>query len=274
MEKKPSGYGESLLNYGEYLKVPELLRLQKCLSKPGHPDELQFIVVHQVYELWFKLILHELDAAFASMSCGDLPSVREAVRALRRVGAIQRLLFHQIHILETMRPVDFLRFREPLKPASGFQSTQFREIEFLGGIKDPKLLELCSGDPELVARVKRRYEGPTIWDGFCAALRKNGFRVEPGGASNDGELARLYQSPERYPDLYELAEGLVEFDENLQLWREHHVRMVERMIGDKPGTGAAVNQGLEGARYLRSTIGRRCFPELWAVRSRIELPDF
>lgn len=270
IKKEKSGYGESLVNYGEYLKVPEILRLQKCLSNPPHHDEMQFIIVHQAYELWFKLILHEADAACGYMREGSEPAMRNAIHHLRRIAAIQSVLLAQIHVLETMRPVDFLRFRDPLKPASGFQSTQFRELEFLAGMKNAKLLELCTGDAELVARVKRRYEGPTIWDVFCIAASKNGFPMKSGASeSNVRELKRLYESPEKYPVLYELAEGLVEFDEKLALWRMHHIRMVERQIGAKPGTGAPVNQGLEGVRYLGTTISKHAFPDLWAVRSVI-----
>lgn len=265
-----AGYGQSLVNYGEYLKVPEILRLQKCLSSPPHHDELQFIVVHQAYELWFKLILHEADAACAAMRKGDEAAMREAIHYLRRIAAIQGVLLQQIHVLESMRPVDFLRFRDPLKPASGFQSTQFRELEFLAGMKNAKLLELCTGDPELVARAKARFEQPTIWDAFCVAASKNGFPMKEGASqSNVRELKRLYEAPQEWPVLYELAECLVEFDEKLALWRMHHVRMVERQIGAKPGTGAPVNQGLEGVRYLGSTLGKHAFPDLWAVRSVI-----
>ncbi len=271
MEKKTSSYGDSLLNYGEYLKVPELLKLQTCLSQPGHHDELQFIVVHQVYELWFKLVLHELDATFVAMKEASPHSIHQSIHHLRRVATIQKVLLQQIHVLETMRPVDFLRFREPLKPASGFQSTQFREIEFLSGLKIPKLLELCTGDATLVARAKKRFEGPTLWDAFCICASKNGFSLGADSSKNQKELKRLYEEPEKNHDLYELAEALVDFDEHLQLWREHHVRMVERMIGDKPGTGAPVNQGMEGAKYLRSTVSKHCFPELWSVRSQIGL---
>jgi len=258
-----------LLNYGQYLKIPEILRLQKCLSQPAHPDEMQFIIVHQVFELWFKLILQELDQAFNAMQSGDQKRLSAAIHSLRRVHAIQDLLIQQVHILETMRPVDFLYFRKKLNPASGFQSTQFREIEFFSGLKSPALLELCSGDAELVERAKKRYESPTLWDGFCTALSRNGISLGLDAKDNMVELRRLYKSPLEFPVLYELAECLVEYDEKLQLWRQHHVLMVERMIGGKMGTGAAVNQGMDGAKYLRTTLSKKCFPDLWEVRSEM-----
>jgi tryptophan 2,3-dioxygenase len=255
-------YGDSKLTYGEYLKVPELLELQKCLS-PGSHDELQFIIVHQAYELWFKLVLFELDSIIQSMNNGN---VKQAVWLFRRVTAIEKLLNQQIHILETMSPVDFLRFRGKLNPASGFQSVQFREIEFISNLKDPALLEHLRSDPDSIARLKKRLEEPTLWDAFLQLLEKNQFEI-PADRNSEKikqELVRLYENSDEYYELFLLAEALMEHDELIGLWRVHHVRMVERMIGNKTGTG-----GSEGVRYLSSTLTKKCFPELWDMRTML-----
>lgn len=260
----------TFLTYGDYLKIPELLKLQVCQSQPAHPDEMQFIIIHQAFELWFKQILTELDRSCTFMPEGDTHSVHKALHCFRRVEMIQKLLIQQIHILESMRPVDFLYFREPLKPASGFQSTQWREIEFLSGLKDKKLLRLCFGEEEMITRVKRRMEEPTIWDAFCRGMGKRDFDLGSDAEKKKQELVRLYESPDKYPELYELAEALMNYDENMYLWRSHHVTVVERVIGMKTGTGAKVNEGYEGAKYLQSTLVKRCFPDLWDVRSHLE----
>src|SRR3990172_3248146 len=146
-------YGESKLTYGVYLKVPELLKLQHCLSDPPMHDELQFIIIHQTYELWFKLMLFEIESI---IGCMDREEVRYATWLLHRVNAIAKLLYQQIHILETMSPLDFLRFRDNLQPASGFQSVQFREIEFVSNLKDPSILNHLRTDPESLARLQKR----------------------------------------------------------------------------------------------------------------------
>jgi tryptophan 2,3-dioxygenase len=254
-------YGDSKLTYGEYLKVPELLQLQKCLSSPESHDELQFIIVHQAYELWFKLILFELDSIICAMKEGN---TKYAVWLFQRVIAIERLLNQQIHILETMSPVDFLRFRGKLNPASGFQSIQFREIEFVSNLKDSAMLEHLKTDPESLARLKKRLEEPTLWDVFLELLERNRFEIPPDRDSTKlkQQLVQLYENSEQHYDLFLLAEALIEHDELLGLWRVHHVRMVERMIGNKIGTG-----GSEGVRYLTTTLMKKCFPELWDLRT-------
>jgi len=255
-------YGESKLTYGEYLKVPELISLQNCLS-PGSHDELQFIIVHQAYELWFKLVLFELDSIVQAMQEGN---AKYAVWLFQRVNAIEKLLNQQIHVLETMSPVDFLRFRGKLNPASGFQSVQFREIEFLSNLKDPNLLEHLRSDPESLARLKKRLNEPTLWDVFLSLLEKNRFEI-PADRNSEKikiELVGLYENPEQYYELFLLAEALMEHDELIGLWRVHHVRMVERMIGNKIGTG-----GSEGVKYLSSTLMKKCFPELWDMRTML-----
>jgi len=260
------------LTYGDYLKVPELLQLQKVLSSPAHHDEPLFIIIHQVYELWFKLILHEVDSAAVHLRADR---VLEASRLLRRVVAIQRLLISQVRILETMRPQDFLGFRYHLNPASGFQSVQFRELEFTLGMKDGDIhRRLVAGPPE-TERLRARLNAPSLGDVFDDLLERRGFarprRVDPvaPGPPQPEEwrleaLVRIYADPDTYPDLLALCEELIEIDECLALWRAHHVQMVERMIGSRRGTG-----GSEGVPYLQSTLPKRAFPDLWRVRTRI-----
>ena len=256
-------YGDSKLTYGEYLKVPELLKLQQCLSDPFSHDELQFIIVHQAYELWFKLILFELDSIVKAMKEGN---AKNAVWLFQRVIAIERLLNQQIHILETMSPIDFLRFRDNLKPASGFQSVQFREIEFISNLKEPALIGRLSTDSETLARLEKRLNEPTLWDAFLELLERNKFEIPADRDSTKlkQQLVSLYENAEQHFDLFLLAEAMIEHDELIGLWRVHHVRMVERMIGNKIGTG-----GSEGVRYLSSTLLKKCFPELWDMRTML-----
>ncbi len=256
-------YGESKLTYGEYLKVPDLLKLQHCLSDPESHDELQFIIVHQAYELWFKLVLFELDSIVKAMNEGN---AKYAVWLFQRVISIERLLNQQIHILETMSPLDFLRFRGKLNPASGFQSVQFREIEFISNLKEPELIKRLESDPESLAKLQKRLNEPSLWDAFLGVLERNGFEIPPDRDSTKlkQQLVRLYENSDQHYDLFLLAESLIEHDELLGLWRVHHVRMVERMIGNKIGTG-----GSEGVRYLTSTLMKKCFPELWDMRTML-----
>jgi tryptophan 2,3-dioxygenase len=268
------GQPDDQLRYGSYLRIPDLLRLQNPLT--GEHDEVAFIVVHQVYELWFRLLRHELDAVMGQLERAEDRALREATRLLRRAVTIQGVLIHQLEVLETMRPVDFLRFRERLKPASGFQSAQFREIEFLVGLKDPELLARCDADEESTARLRKRLEGPTLRDRLASVASSRGYAVtaaEVSSAEFDrsvAELCRLYGEPEHDPLLHELAEALLEFDQRLSIWRWRHVAMVERVIGGKVGTGAAASgRGYEGVRYLADTLRKKAFPELWEVRTRL-----
>lgn len=237
------------LSYGSYLKVPELLSLQQRLSEEH--DELLFIVAHQVYELWFKVVLFELEAARDRIEADDLFFARHH---LRRVYVIERLLIEQIEVLETMSPQDFLAFRSELAPASGFQSVQFREIEFLSGLKDPKYIARLELTAEESARLKRRLEEPTVADAFRAL-------VERRSASS---LLEIFRDRERYGDIFDLAEALLDHDEAFAHWRARHVLMVERHIGGKTGTG-----GSTGAQYLRTTLDKRFYPELWELRSQL-----
>jgi tryptophan 2,3-dioxygenase len=236
------------LSYGSYLHIPELLALQAGLTE-AH-DELLFIVVHQVYELWFKVLIDELEAIRSAIEAEDLHAARHF---LTRVKVIEALLVEQVAVLETMAPQDFLAFRSELAPASGFQSAQFREIEFLSGLKDAGYIKALDGDADARARLQRRMDEPSLLDVFTRLLERRGVTISD-----------LYRQGDRHADLLELAEALLDHDEGFRLWRLRHVEMVERQIGDKPGTG-----GSTGVRYLQSTLGKRFFPELWEVRSQL-----
>ncbi|HVR98203.1 MAG TPA: tryptophan 2,3-dioxygenase family protein [Thermoanaerobaculia bacterium] len=257
------------LSYGGYLKIAELTSLQQQQSDPPHHDEMLFIIIHQAYELWFKQMLHEIDAAIQRLDSDD---VLGTCRVLRRCFEIERLLVAQIGVLETMTPMDFLAFRDHLFPASGFQSSQFRELEFVSGLKDPRFLEYyAAGSPER-ARLEQRLAARTLPEAFHDLLRRRGLDVPDGEGEEAREvrlqsLARIYREPETYYDLFLLAEGLIEYDETFLTWRMRHVHMVERIIGGRPGTG-----GSEGAQYLRSTTDRRFFPDLWDLRNVLGLP--
>lgn len=237
------------LSYGSYLKVPELLSLQERLSKEH--DELLFIVAHQVYELWFKVVLFELAAARDEIAAGDVFFARHH---LNRVNVIERLLVEQIDVLETMSPQDFLAFRSKLAPASGFQSVQFREIEFLSGLKEPKYVARLEATPEEMARLRRRLEETTVADAFHELVKRRG----------SPSLTEIFRDRERHGDLFDLCEAMLDHDEAFAHWRARHVLMVERQIGGKTGTG-----GSTGAEYLRGTLSKRFYPELWEVRSQL-----
>jgi aminocarboxymuconate-semialdehyde decarboxylase len=263
------------LTYSSYLKVPELLELQRPQSVPPHHDELLFILVHQTYELWFKELLHDLDAVVANLRrAGAAPQshdeVYEAARLLRRCTEITRVLVEQFTILETMLPTHFLAFRGLLEPASGFQSEQFREIEFLCGLKDEKMLRYHRPTPEAYASLKRRLEEPSLRDAFFGALQAMG-KLAPateGGTDRERFEARaravhaLYQDERHHRDWIDVCERLTEFDELVVSWRLRHIQLVERIIGIRMGTG-----GSTGASYLKLTLDKKFFPELWEART-------
>jgi tryptophan 2,3-dioxygenase len=246
------------LSYGSYLKVDELLGLQQPLSRPPHHDEMLFIIIHQVYELWFKQLLHELDATMQALDRDDLLRV---AKHFRRIHAIQRLIEQQVDILETMTPQEFNQFRDNLNPASGFQSVQFRELEFACGLRRTELLQWIELGDAQRARLERRSREPSLYDRVKALLRRRGFAAD-SSAELVESYRRIYSDEAAHYDLYLLLEELIEFDERFLLWRGRHVRMVERMIGQKQGTGGSL-----GARYLESTLAYRFFPELWDVRT-------
>jgi tryptophan 2,3-dioxygenase len=249
------------LTYGAYLRLSNLLDQQVLQSDPPAHDELLFISVHQVYELWFKLLLHELGEIREAMIRDEVWLARHL---FRRVHAVERILVEQIEILETMTPQDFLEFREKLAPASGFQSVQFRELEFLSGLKDPGFLKRFRGiTDEERERLHRRLEEPSLWDAYVGLLRGRGL---PAGDEDeiDESLLTVARDRGRYDDLWQLAEDLLTHDEMAALWRRRHVQMVERQIGTRSGTG-----GSTGAPYLRRRLDLRYYPLLWELRDRL-----
>ena len=246
------------LSYGSYLHLPELLDQQVLMSDPPAHDELLFITVHQVCELWFKQCLHELSAARDGMLAGQTYEPR---RALTRVHAIAQILIQQVVVLETMTPQDFLAFRSLLAPASGFQSVQFREIEFLSGARDAAYLDrLRQASPEERDRLEGRLEEPSLWDAFLSLLERRGLPVASQGERRESLLTLARDRAQA--ELWELAEALLTHDALASQWRSRHVDMVERQIGTKQGTG-----GSSGGEYLRSRLSLRYFPELWELRS-------
>ena len=253
------------LTYGSYLRLPTLLDAQHLASDPPAHDELLFITVHQVYELWFQQLLHEAEAARDTMlAAGGGPADRLwwAQHLLERMHVIERVLVHQIDVLETMTPQDFLEFRQRLAPASGFQSVQFRELEFLSGAKDPSYLDRFRGlSPAEDARLARRLAEPSLWDAFVHVLTVRGL---PAAGDDDvrAALHRVARDRSAYAEVWALAEALLQHDELAAGWRARHVVMVERMIGAKSGTG-----GSSGARYLRGRLSLQYFPLLWELRS-------
>ena len=272
----PNNYGDNPpLSYNKYLRVQDLIKLQDCLSSPAHHDELLFITVHQAYELWFKQILHELDAAVQLLEEDRVPA---ATRALKRVVEIEKLLVNQIHILESMTPISFLAFRDQLNPASGFQSMQFREIEFSSGLKDKGILREFAGDQFAHGRLEARFAQPSLAECFYRVLQRRGLQAPL--STSDAERSQqkkdydartravlevLTHFEDRYQE-FQLAEALLEHDEYFALWRSHHIKMVERMVGAKRGTG-----GSEGIGYLKTTLDKKFFPELWEARTYLDV---
>jgi tryptophan 2,3-dioxygenase len=257
-------FGEEggLLSYGSYLQLDKLLSAQVLESDPPAHDELLFITIHQVYELWFKQLLHELETARDLMlKADDLWTPRHL---LDRAAVIERVLVAQVDVLETMTPQDFLAFREYLNPASGFQSVQYRELEFLSGLKDERYLDRLRSSTSFEAeRLRKRLSEPTLWDGFLAVLAATGLSVDDLDARTES-LRRVSADRGEYGAVWDLAEGLLNHDQMAAQWRARHVVMVERQIGGKTGTG-----GSTGVEYLRSRLEIRYYPELWALRSAL-----
>jgi tryptophan 2,3-dioxygenase len=265
-------FGEEggLLTYGSYLRLPQLLAQQVAQVIPPVHDELLFITVHQAYELWFKQLLHELTAVRDAMLAGSGeqdPTARQTWRArqlLHRVHVIERLLVGQIDVLETMTPQDFLEFRAALAPASGFQSVQFRELEFLSGAKDPGFVgRFRALTDDESARLAARLAEPSLWDAYLDLLASRGL---PVGDDKQvlAALVTVARDRPRYDDLWQLAEDLLTHDELAGLWRARHVQMVERQIGTKSGTG-----GSTGAPYLHRRVPMRYYPLLWELRDSL-----
>jgi tryptophan 2,3-dioxygenase len=257
-------------SYGEYLKVDELLGLQRPLSAGPEHDEMLFIVIHQVYELWFKQVLHELDYLERLLARSDGARARHT---LKRVLTILKVMVAQLDILETMTPLEFLSFRDRLEAGSGFQSHQFRELEFALGLKEPRSLERYAAGSDARRRLQRRLAARTVWDAFLHHLSSNGIAV-PAEVLNRDVTRRVEPSAElrvalvdvyrNHPDLADLCETMVDLDEGLMEWRYRHVKMVQRTIGTRRGTG-----GSSGAEYLMATLNQPLFPDLWAIRTEL-----
>jgi tryptophan 2,3-dioxygenase len=258
------------VTYSSYLKIDELLSLQQPRSPGPEHDEMLFIVIHQVYELWFKELLHEVDRVMRLLTDDD---PHRAQHTLKRILTILKVLVAQLDILETMTPLEFLTFRERLEAASGFQSDQFRQIEFLLGAKSEHAIRRFPDGSRARLALERRYREPTLWDAFLRYLSREGYDVPASVLARD-VVAAIDPSPDVQRilvELYrrdtknaELCERLVDLDEGVQEWRYRHVKMVERTIGAKSGTG-----GSSGAAYLRETVGRPLFPDLWEIRSQL-----
>jgi len=257
------------LSYGDYLAIDELLGLQRRVS--DEHDEMLFIVIHQASELWMRLMLHELHAAMAAIRADQLgPSFK----MLARVSRIQAILIESWAILSTMTPADYLKFRHKLGPASGFQSQQYRELEFLMGNKREAFLGPFRHRPEILAHLEDVLAAPALYDEAIRALARHGFAIDPAVLARDPRVSheahpsveaawlKIYQNPEAHWELYELAEKLVDLEDAFQQWRFRHLGTVTRIIGHKRGTG-----GTAGVGYLKRALDYCFFPELWSVRT-------
>jgi len=258
------------VTYSNYLKLDQVLSAQQPLSEGPEHDEMLFIIIHQVYELWFKQVLHELDYLQQRLVNNDIP---RALHTLRRILTILKTMVAQIDILETMTPLEFLSFRHRLESASGFQSCQFRELEFVLGHKRRSILLHYPEETTARCRLEIRYQQPTLWDAFLHYLAGNGYAVPPELLARDVSqpiepspavqkiLIEVYRNN---PGLIQMCERLVDFDEGIQEWRYRHIKMVERTIGTKQGTG-----GSAGVNYLQTTLLKPIFPDLWAIRTEL-----
>ena len=261
------------MTYSGYLHLERLLEAQQPLSSPPHHDEMLFIIQHQTSELWFKLVLHELAAAIASIR-GD--QLEPCFKVLARIKHIQAQLVSQWSVLATLTPTEYGEFRHVLGPASGFQSPQHRLIEFMLGNKDARMLEVHRQAPTALARLEAALQAPSLYDEFLRHLARRGMAVpreilerdltQPH-ASHPGVLAlfrHIYEHPQQNWDAYEMAEKLIDVDEQFALWRFRHVKVVQRVIGMKRGTG-----GTSGVGYLARGVDAVFFPDLWDVRTEL-----
>lgn len=259
-----------VVTYDSYLRVEELLRLQVPESSPPEHDEELFIVIHQVYELWFKVVLHELDKVNRDLSANRL---HDALHTLKRIRMVLKTMVGQVDVLETMTPTSFGSFRSRLESASGFQSAQFREVEFALGYKREGVLNRHEPHTPGHARLSARYAAPSIHWHLYDFLEHRGVTIPPdlrarphteSSVASPALQARLIAVYRESPDVQMLLETLTDVDEGLQEWRYRHVKMVERTIGHRPGTG-----GSPGVSYLRDTVFRSFFPDLWAIRDSL-----
>ena len=262
---------DKYVTYAGYLHLEELLSLQQEQSGVDgdrEHDEMLFIIIHQVYELWFKQLLHELEFARGRMDADDMPRL---LHTMQRILTILKVQVAQLDILETMRPLEFLAFRQRLEEASGLQSYQFRELEFILGHKRTSVFDRYPAGSDARRRLDARYAEPSLWTAFVRFLHARGYAIPAEDLERDvtaptepsagvqAALVRLYRED---PQLVQLCERLVDLDEGLQEWRYRHVKMVERTIGARPGTGRT-----GGADYLRKSLNRPVFPDLWAIRT-------
>jgi tryptophan 2,3-dioxygenase len=248
------------MTYADYLKLDALLSAQAPLSDLH--DEMLFIVIHQTKELWLKQMLHELGLACALVRRDEFAP---AYKALSRVSRIQAVMTLSWDVLATLTPVDYSAFRDVLGTSSGFQSAQFRELEFRLGLKDPQYLAYHEGGSEGHARLVAALEAPSLWDEANAALERAGFDLKDRSSEAiEAAWTQVYRESERWFELYQLAEKLVDIDDALAGWRHKHVLTITRIIGHKRGTG-----GSAGAAYLESTLSKRAFPELWSLRTSL-----
>jgi tryptophan 2,3-dioxygenase len=248
------------MTYADYLKLDALLAAQAPLSDLH--DEMLFIVIHQTKELWLKQMLHELGLACALVRRDEFAP---AYKALSRVSRIQAVMTLSWDVLATLTPVDYSAFRDVLGTSSGFQSAQFRELEFRLGLKDPQYLAYHEGGSEGHARLVAALEAPSLWDEANAALERAGFDLKDRSSEAiEAAWTQVYRESERWFELYQLAEKLVDIDDALAGWRHKHVLTITRIIGHKRGTG-----GSAGAAYLESTLSKRAFPELWSLRTSL-----
>ena len=261
---------KALVNYQSYLAIEELLSLQRPVSDPPEHDEQLFIIIHQVYELWFKLTMHELTKLYANLYAGEL---YQAISTLKRVRMVMKTLVSQLDVLETMTPMSFASFRDRLDTASGFQSVQFRAFEFFMGYKRPEMLKHYEGSPAAMEQLQRRLAEPSIMDAFYRFLVKRGVTVPQECLERDvtqptqanavvqDSLIEIYRTQ---ADAAILLELMTDYDEGLQEWRYRHVKMVERTIGHKIGTGGSL-----GVKFLQGTLFKPLFPDLWEIRHRL-----
>lgn len=259
------------MTYGEYLSLEHILSNQNRLS--NHHDEMLFIIIHQVSELWMKLIIHELQAAIEAIQRNEL---QPSFKMLARVSKIQIQIIQAWDVLATMTPAEYLQFRDTLGKASGFQSYQYRQIEFALGYKTPYILKIYEKDQEISEMLQKASKAPSIYDVSIQALARAGLPINEALLNRDFSVVydgdesvaaawnTVYKNVDKYWDLYQLAEKLVDIEDSLQTWRFKHMKTVERIIGFKIGTG-----GSSGVNYLRQVLDHRFFPELWDLRTTL-----
>jgi tryptophan 2,3-dioxygenase len=268
---KPAGTAG--MTYTQYLRLDELLACQTPLSTPPHHDELLFIIQHQTTELWLKLVVHELRAALIAVETDDL---EPAFKILARVKHIQQQLFNQWSVLETLTPSEYTQFRGGLGTSSGFQSVQYRLVEYLLGNRDAQLVRYHQADPPAHAALVEALRRPSLYDAFLQHLARQGLPVpaevldrdvSTTHAAHPGVVAvfeTIYRDPKTWWAAYNMAEKLVDIEENFSLWRFRHMKVVQRVIGFKTGTG-----GSSGVPFLRQMVDHVLFPELWQVRTQL-----